>query len=95
MSQAEQQLIFLTGSVTANGTTPVPVSDVRISASSFVMLGLPNSRAGANAGEATVSSVSAGSFSIVNSGADTSVYPYYVITSPQFGGKEQSAYTPQ
>jgi len=94
MSQAEQKLVFLTGSVVANNAVAVVVSDCRIQATSFVMLGLPNARVGANAGDAYVSAVSSGQFTIVGGTADTSTYPYYVVSSPMFGAlKEQSAYT--
>jgi hypothetical protein len=93
MSQAEQRLVFLSGSVVANNAVAVDVSDCRIQSTSFVMLGLPNARVGANAGSAYVSAVSAGKFTIIGGATDTSTYPYYVISSPMFGAlKEQSAY---
>jgi hypothetical protein len=92
MSASESKLVFLCGSATATNATPVVVRDVRILASSFVMLGLPNTRAGANAGVARVSAVSAGQFSITGGADDQSVYPYYVVSSPLDGATERSSY---
>jgi hypothetical protein len=92
MSQAEQRLVFFSGSVVATNATPVDVSDCRIQATSFVMLGLPSIRAGANAGQATVA-VSDGKITITGGAADTSTYPYWVLSSPIVGTtREQSQY---
>jgi hypothetical protein len=93
MSQAEQRLVFLTGSVVATNAVAVDVSDCRIQSTSFVMLGLPNVRTGANAGDAYVSAVADGKFTIIGGTADTSTYPYWVISSPIVGTtREQSQY---
>lgn len=93
MSQSEAgKLIFFSGSVVANNATPVDISDVRIQSTSFVMLGLPSIRVGANAGSATVT-VSAGKITVTGGATDTSTYPYWVVSSPLVGGIERSVYT--
>ena len=94
MSQSESgKLIFFSGSVVATNATPVDISDCRIQATSFVMLGLPSIRTGANAGQATVA-VSAGKITLTGGATDTSTYPYWVVTSPLLAsGREASVYT--
>jgi hypothetical protein len=93
MSQSESgKLIFFSGSVVATNATPVDISDCRIQATSFVMLGLPSIRTGANAGTATVA-VSDGKITVTGGATDTSTYPYWVVTSPIVGSVERSVYT--
>ena len=92
MSASESKLVFLSGSATATNATPVVVSDCRIKATSLVLLGLPSTRAGANAGQARVSAVSAGQFSLVSGADDQSVYQYVVLSSPADAGVEKSSY---
>lgn len=68
-----------TGTVTANNTTPVTVSDANVTANSIILLTVKTAT-GANAGEAYVSATSVGvSFTIDSGAADTSVYNYMIL----------------
>lgn len=68
-----------TGTVTANNTTPVPVSNTNVTANSVILLTV-KTPTGANAGQAYVSSTTASSgFSITSGAADTSVYNYMIL----------------
>ena len=71
----------LYGEVTANNGAAVPVALPAINTSSVVLLSLKaGAAAGANAGAAKVTSVTAGTgFSITGGAADTSVYKYLVF----------------
>lgn len=68
-----------TGTVTANNTTPVTVSNANVTANSIILLTVKTAT-GANAGEAYVSATSVGvSFTIDSGAADTSVYNYMIL----------------
>jgi hypothetical protein len=68
-----------TGTVTANNTTPVAVSNTNVTSNSIVLLTVKTAT-GANAGQAYVSSTTASSgFSITSGATDTSVYNYMIL----------------
>jgi len=68
-----------TGSVTANDTTTVNVSNTNVTANSIILLTV-KTPTGANAGQAYINSKTASTgFSIVSGAADTSVYNYMIL----------------
>lgn len=68
-----------TGTITANNTSPVSVSNTNVTANSIILLTVKTAT-GANAGQAYVSSTTPSSgFSITSGAADTSVYNYMIL----------------
>jgi hypothetical protein len=68
-----------TGTITATNATPVVVSNTNVTANSIILLTVKTA-AGANAGQAYVSSTTASTgFSITSGASDTSVYNYMIL----------------
>jgi hypothetical protein len=68
-----------TGTITATNATPVVVSNTNVTANSIILLTVKTA-AGANAGQAYVSSTTASAgFSITSGASDTSVYNYMIL----------------
>jgi hypothetical protein len=67
------------GTLTANGATPVTVTDANIKTTSIVMFGL-NTVGGTVGAIPTVKTITAGtSFTVAGTASDTSIYNYAII----------------